>query len=120
MEKGVKRLCMVEVKVTKYECGSYYFSFLSAGTPASSTTSTTAPTPAATPTPTPTPAAMSRPRGGHHHTSHHTSSSRKDILKHKDTKVRKWTKEPITFYTLEGNPIELGTWHSGNIHTYSL
>ncbi|KAG2218161.1 hypothetical protein INT45_006213 [Circinella minor] len=80
------------------------------GTPASSITTTTPATPAATPTPTP--AAMSRPRGGHHHTSHHASSSRKDILKHKDTKVRKWTKEPITFYTLEGNPIKLGTWNS--------
>ena len=100
--------------------------FFLVGTPTSSTTTTTAATPtatpAATPTPThtPTPAATSRPRGGHHHTSHHASSSRKDILKHKDTKVRKWTKEPITFYTLEGNPIELGTWHSGNIYIYSF
>ncbi|KAJ8661696.1 hypothetical protein O0I10_002503 [Lichtheimia ornata] len=44
---------------------------------------------------------------------HHTSSkARKDILKYKDVKARRWKHTPLTFYTLDGGEIQLSSWRS--------
>ncbi|CDH56649.1 hypothetical protein RO3G_14962 [Lichtheimia corymbifera JMRC:FSU:9682] len=44
---------------------------------------------------------------------HHASSkARKDILKYKDVKARRWKHTPLTFYTLDGGEIQLSSWRS--------
>lgn len=50
---------------------------------------------------------------------HHTSSkARKDILKYKDVKARRWKHTPLTFYTLDGGEIQLSSWRSGKDSLY--
>ncbi|KAI8647784.1 hypothetical protein BD408DRAFT_377965 [Parasitella parasitica] len=41
-----------------------------------------------------------------------TLISRKDLLKHKDIKVRKWSTKPLVFYTLKGFQLQIPTWQS--------
>ncbi|KAI7887878.1 uncharacterized protein EV154DRAFT_484598 [Mucor mucedo] len=40
------------------------------------------------------------------------SISRKELLKYKDIKVRKWVSKPLVFYTLDGSEIQLPSWQS--------
>ncbi|KAK4510242.1 uncharacterized protein ATC70_006415 [Mucor velutinosus] len=41
-----------------------------------------------------------------------TLISRKDLLKHKDIKVRKWSTKPLVFHTLKGFELQIPTWQS--------
>ncbi|KAI8098002.1 uncharacterized protein B0P05DRAFT_522925 [Gilbertella persicaria] len=41
-----------------------------------------------------------------------TLISRKELLKHKDIKVRKWEAKPLVFYTLNGSAITVSSWQS--------
>ncbi|RCI02228.1 RNA polymerase II mediator complex subunit, partial [Rhizopus stolonifer] len=41
-----------------------------------------------------------------------TLISRKELLKHKDIKVRKWKAKPLVFYTLNGSAITVSSWQS--------
>lgn len=42
-----------------------------------------------------------------------TLISRKDLLKYKDIKVRKWSTKPLVFHTLKGFELQIPTWQSG-------
>ncbi|KAI8373935.1 hypothetical protein EDC96DRAFT_557013 [Choanephora cucurbitarum] len=48
--------------------------------------------------------------GGQSTTS--TLITRKELLKHKDIKVRKWETKPLIFYTLNGAKVKIPRWHS--------
>ncbi|CAO3621735.1 unnamed protein product [Mucor hiemalis] len=41
-----------------------------------------------------------------------TLISKKELLKYKDIKVRKWVSKPLTFYTLNGSEIQVSSWQS--------
>ncbi|KAL9554171.1 hypothetical protein MBANPS3_002939 [Mucor bainieri] len=41
-----------------------------------------------------------------------TLISRKDLLKYKDIKVRKWSTKPLVFHTLKGFELQIPTWQS--------
>lgn len=46
-----------------------------------------------------------------------TLISRKDLLKYKDIKVRKWSTKPLVFHTLKGFKLQIPTWQTGKKHT---
>jgi hypothetical protein len=47
-----------------------------------------------------------------------TTITKKELLKHKDIKVRKWTCKPLAFYTLGGGLVEVPNWSTGTIIKY--
>ncbi|KAI8365719.1 hypothetical protein BD560DRAFT_401474 [Blakeslea trispora] len=50
--------------------------------------------------------------GGQNNAGTSTLITRKELLKHKDIKVRKWESKPLVFYTLNGAEIKIPAWHS--------
>jgi hypothetical protein len=51
--------------------------------------------------------------GGQNNASNGTGISRKDLLKYKDIKARKWVTKPLVFYTLNGSEVKVPSWQSG-------
>lgn len=47
-----------------------------------------------------------------------TTITKKELLKHKDIKVRKWTCKPLAFHTLGGGLVEVPNWSTGTIIRY--
>jgi hypothetical protein len=58
--------------------------------------------------------------GGQINSSNGTGISRKDLLKYKDIKVRKWITKPLVFYTLNGSEVKVPSWQSGKALYFSL
>ena len=45
--------------------------------------------------------------------------TKKELLKHKDIKVRKWEFKPLVFYALNGSEIQIPSWQSGKRNSHS-
>lgn len=45
-----------------------------------------------------------------------SNSARKDILKFKDKRPRRWKRSKLVFYTLDGSEIRLSSWQPGGSH----
>ncbi|EIE90251.1 hypothetical protein RO3G_14962 [Rhizopus delemar RA 99-880] len=53
-----------------------------------------------------------RTAGGGNQANVSAMISKKELLKHKDVKVRKWTSKPLVFYTFGGGVVSVPNWHS--------